>query len=308
MNLYAAENPSKRPAQWGIFETTFEPFGKDHFEGSWKSGQEIASRLYGFEPPIPYVYEFFLVNGEKMSASKGNVYIVQDMVKIIEPEVFLYFYTKRPGRQRDMELKNIHMLVEDFEKTERVYFGADKLDNQKEADGLKRAYFMSQQTLPRTQPVRIPYQFASLISQYYSDKNKILELVKNLNMAKGDVSKSDETGIIERIEKARNWVSLYAPLEAKIILQEDVSSEIRNQLSDNQKKALGDLAKALGKEMKEEELHNLFWGISEKNNLKPQEFFKAIYLVLLGKERGPKLAPFIITIGREKIAGILGKL
>ncbi|PKP59536.1 MAG: lysine--tRNA ligase, partial [Candidatus Altiarchaeales archaeon HGW-Altiarchaeales-1] len=24
------------PAQWGIFNTTYEPFGKDHFEGSWK--------------------------------------------------------------------------------------------------------------------------------------------------------------------------------------------------------------------------------------------------------------------------------
>ena len=61
------------PANWGIFNTTFEPFGKEHAEGSWPSGQAIAREIYGFEPPIPHIYEFLLLNGEKMSAhgSKG---------------------------------------------------------------------------------------------------------------------------------------------------------------------------------------------------------------------------------------------
>ena len=53
------------------------------------------------------MYEFFLVNGEKMSASKGNVYIVQDLLKVMEPEAFMFFYAKRPEKQRDLELKRI---------------------------------------------------------------------------------------------------------------------------------------------------------------------------------------------------------
>jgi len=286
------------PAQWDIFETTFEPFGKDHFEGSWKSGQEIAKSLFSFEPPIPYVYEFFLVNGEKMSASKGNVYVVQDMLKIVEPEVFLYFYTKRPGKQRDLDLKNIHLLIEDFEKVEKLYFGVEKLENQKELENLKRSYFMSQEKISGKAPVRIPYQFASLISQYYSDKDKILELLLNLNM----IQQRDAD--LKRIDLARNWVNLYAPEEAKIKLKKSVSEDIRKQLTENQKQALKELAEVLNG-VKEEDLHNLFWKIAEKNQLKPQEFFKAVYLVLLGKERGPKLAPFILTVGQKKVAEIL---
>ncbi|GEM_PF-79789 len=293
------------PAQWGICETNFEPFGKDHYEGSWKSGQEIAKSVYDFEPPIPYVYEFFLVNGQKMSASKGNVYVVQDMLKIIEPEVFLYFYTKRPGRQRDLDLKNIQLLIEDFEKVERLYFGVEKEENQKEADNLRRSYFMSQHHIPKTLPTRIPYQFASLISQYYTEQKKVLELLKNMNMLKTGSTKQDEEAALKRIELAKNWINLYAAEEAKIKLKENITEDVREQLTNNQMNALKDLVKGMDKDLKEEELHNLFWKISEKNDLKPQEFFKVVYLVLLGKERGPKLAPFILTIGKEKISNIL---
>ncbi len=296
------------PAQWGICETNFEPFGKDHYEGSWKSGQEIAKRVYDFEPPIPYVYEFFLVNGEKMSASKGNVYIVQDMLKIVEPEIFLYFYTKRPGKQRDLDLKNIGLLVDDFEKVERIYFDVDKEENEREKDNLKRSYFMAVEKLPKAIPTRISYSFASLVSQYYSDKNKILELLKTLSMMKGQ-TRDEEKQILKRFELAKNWIDMFAPEEAKIKLQETCSDEIKKGLTENQKHAVKELGLELEKkEMKEEELYNLFWHIAEKNQLKAPEFFRSVYLVLLAKERGPKLAPFILTVGQKKVAEILERV
>lgn len=254
------------PAQWGICETNFEPFGKDHYEGSWKSGQEIAKRVYDFEPPIPYVYEFFLVNGEKMSASKGNVYIVQDMLKIVEPEAFLYFYTKRPGKQRDLDLKNVSLLVDDFEHVERIYFDVDKEENEKERDNLKRSYFMAVEKLPKNFPVRISYQFAGMVSQYYSDKNKILGLLENLKMIK---DRKEEKIILKRFELAKNWIDMFAPEEAKLKLQEQISDEIKNNFSENQKKAVKELGLELEKkEMKEEDLYNLFWHIAQKNQLK----------------------------------------
>ena len=34
------------PAQWAIEKTTFEPMGKDHWEGSWKSGEVIAREIF----------------------------------------------------------------------------------------------------------------------------------------------------------------------------------------------------------------------------------------------------------------------
>ncbi|PSQ23820.1 lysine--tRNA ligase, partial [Halobacteriales archaeon QS_9_67_17] len=47
------------PAQWRTLGVDFEPFGKDHAEGSWPSGEHIARDLLGDDPPVPMVYEWF---------------------------------------------------------------------------------------------------------------------------------------------------------------------------------------------------------------------------------------------------------
>ena len=61
------------PAQWRVLGVDFEPFGKDHAEGSWPSGVDIARNLFGDEPPVPMVYEWFTLNGGPFSSSEGNV-------------------------------------------------------------------------------------------------------------------------------------------------------------------------------------------------------------------------------------------
>jgi lysyl-tRNA synthetase class 1 len=64
------------PAQWQILGVDFEPFGKDHAEGSWPSGKDIARNVLGIEPPVPMVYEWFTLNGEALSSSAGNIVTV----------------------------------------------------------------------------------------------------------------------------------------------------------------------------------------------------------------------------------------
>ena len=45
------------PAQWRVLGVDVEPFGKDHAEGSWPSGEAVAREVFDFEPPVPMVYE-----------------------------------------------------------------------------------------------------------------------------------------------------------------------------------------------------------------------------------------------------------
>ncbi len=68
------------------------------------------------------VYEFFLINGAKMSTRNGNVYITQDMMDIMEPEAFLYFYSLNPMKQKNLEVKNINFLVDAFDRFEKIYY------------------------------------------------------------------------------------------------------------------------------------------------------------------------------------------
>jgi len=300
------------PALWAMFHTTFEPFGKDHAAGSWISGQEIARNIFDIEPPIPYVYEFFLVNGEKMSASVGNVFIVQDMLKIMEPEAFLYYYTKKPGKQRDLDLENIILLINDFEHAERVYFGKDKESNENERKNLTRQYFMSVKDVPKGMPMRLSYQFASMISQAVSGKDYVEQAVRILQSTghlKENPTKKEIEAVRGRIDLAGNWIRTYAADEYRIKLVERPERKILASLSNDQKKALRDLQALLStKELTEDKLYESLWVIAKKNNLTAPEFFRGAYQVLLNRESGPRLAQFIIAVGQERVAKVLGSV
>lgn len=293
------------PAQWGIEGTTFEPFGKDHFEGSWKSGQIIAKEIYGFEPPIPYVYEFFLVDGGKMSASKGNVYIVQDVLKVMEPEPFAYFYTKRPGKQRDLTFKDLS-LIREYETAEKIYFGAAKAENEREEKNIRRSYELATPVIPKRLPRKIPFDFAAQLVQIYSKDEDVLDALKSTGHINNEFTKEDLESAKKRLELARNWVKMFAPEEVKIKVVESVSPEIRKKLSSAQISALKMLASVLEKKkLSEDELYEEFKRIIAETKLSPQDFYRACYLAIIGKERGPKLAGFIIAVGREKAEKVL---
>ena len=52
-------------------------------------------------------------------------------------------------------------------------------------------------------------------------------------------------------------------------------------------------------------LAELFYSIAQENDIETKVFFKLIYRILIGKEMGPRLAHFILTIGKEKILKLL---
>ncbi len=295
------------PALWGIFNTTYEPFGKDHAEGSWPAGKEIAKEVYEFEPPIPFVYEFFLISGQKMSASKGNVYIVQDMLKIIEPEVMNFFYVKRPEKQRDLDLARIFQLVEEFDLAERIYFGADKGRTENREENYKRMYELVQNKIPKKLPIRVGYSLLAELSQVYN-KEMVIKKLKDLGHLK-NATKQDIEINKNRFILASNWLKLYAPENMRFKVNESVSKDIIKKLNEKEKSGLKLLKEKLkNKNYNEENLFNEFYSICKEVNIDSKDFFKAAYLVLINKERGPRLASLIISIGRYKAIDLLKQI
>ena len=293
------------PALMALFNTTYEPFGKDHAEGSWKSAVDVMKTIFEKEPPIPYVYEFFLVDGQKMSASVGNVFIVQDMMEIMEPEVFLFFYTKRPNRQRNLELKNLHLIVDDFEHAERIFFDIDKEKNETDRNNLIRSYKMCMNEIPEKPPVRIPYQFAALIGQVHGDSglNNALELLKFTGHVE-KINDIERERVRKRLMLASNWARRYASPEARIILNEKLPDL---GLRDNEINALRSLSKELSKEQDEKELQSRIFDIAREHNVEAKKFFQVVYQILISRDSGPRLGPFIIAVGKERVRKMLEK-
>ena len=48
-----------------------------------------------------------------------------------------------------------------------------------------------------------------------------------------------------------------------------------------------------------EAIHDAFYELQESYNMPAKEYFRIMYLILLGKEKGPRLGFFLATINRD---------
>jgi lysyl-tRNA synthetase class 1 len=301
---------SEFAAQWARWRVSSEGMGKEYqVPGSafWTNG-EICERILGFPMPVPIFYEHLLIDGEKMSASKGNVVYPEDWLKVAPPELLRFLYNKKLMKSRSFSWSTLPNLYDDYDMHERVYFEGKEVANERESGHMKRLYEISQISAPRKMPLQIPFDFAAMVSQVFPQGkvSQAIEVFKSSGHIKGKPSKADEESVEKRLSYARRWVELHGTEQYRIRLMEKPA---HINLSSGQKKAIQELASLLEKKkFRQEELHGLFWEIAKRAGISPQEFFAGIYSVLLGKDSGPKLAPFILAVGQKKIAGILNQV
>jgi len=82
----------------------------------------------------------------------------------------------------------------------------------------------------------------------------------------------------------------------------------RIKLNDGQRAAIKDLAKILSKNLTEQQLFKEFGKITEKHKIGARDFFQPIYKILISRTAGPRLAPFILAIGRTKVKKLLSSV
>ncbi len=292
------------PMRWFYEKVDFEPAGKEHSTpgGSRTVGAQISEKVYNYEPPVYQMYDFIILrSGGKMSGSEGRLFSIGEIADIYMPEVlrFLFAGTK-PKKEFAIPVnEEIFKVYEDFYETERIYYGKEKR-SKKETLQRSRIYEMSCVDRPpgKSMPVQVNFRHAVTLINIYGDTVKALQTVK----AQEGLNKNDEERYGKILACAKNWIEEHAPEKYIFRLQEKPSVK----LASKEKKAVLGLAQTLEKKpMNEKELFNAFYSICEKTGISNREFFKAVYRVLIGKESGPRLAPFILAVGRQKVAKIL---
>jgi lysyl-tRNA synthetase class 1 len=58
--------------------------------------------------------------------------------------------------------------------------------------------------------------------------------------------------------------------------------------------------------MGEQDIHNLVYEKAKKHGIKPPELFTSLYLSLIAKPQGPKLARFIKILGVDRVKEMIG--
>ncbi|MBI4896703.1 MAG: lysine--tRNA ligase [Candidatus Aenigmarchaeota archaeon] len=301
---------SEWAAQWTRWKVCSEGAGKEYqVPGSaWWINGEIAERVLGVPMPSPIFYEHLLIDNEKMSASKGNVVYPADWLAVAEPQVLRYFYNKRLMKTRSFSWKDLPLLYREFDSSEKIAHGITQLENKKEEMHLKRLFEISQMTKePHT--AKIPYDMAAYVSQIVGDIDAGLERAIAIMQFTGHldkhVTKKQKNQIKKRLLLAKKWVDTYAPADLKIHVNENPP---QLSLNATEKQAISALAEQLKKSLTEEELQNALYHEAQSHQIEQKHFFKILYQLLISKDSGPRLGPFIIAIGKDRVTALLQKI
>ena len=82
---------------------------------------------------------------------------------------------------------------------------------------------------------------------------------------------------------------------------------LKNRLTEKERKAINDLIGIIERENDGEKLQNKIFNTAKLNEVKPSNFFKLIYQILLNSKRGPRLGPYIIERGKKEVIEKLEK-
>jgi len=286
-------------AQWARWGIAAEGAGKEYVVpgSAWWVNGEIVERIFDFPMPLPIFYEHLMIDGEKMSASLGNVVYPKDWLEVAEPAILRFFYNKKLMKTRNFSWAELPNLYDEYDRHARVYFDIDTPENEKEREHMKRLYEIAQgpEAAP---PLPLSFSHAAMLAQLFKGADATVKSLKR----SGHYKKELEDLLLRRLGHARNWAEKHAPEGMKISLLAEIG-EVESQLDEGQKEFLVKLSEYLSRgEPTAEDIQNRIYELAREDGLGMKPAFRAIYLCILGRERGPKAGTLIASLDREWIA------
>ncbi|QSG15575.1 lysine--tRNA ligase [Halapricum desulfuricans] len=289
------------PAQWDVLGVDFEPFGKDHAEGSWPSGEDIARNVFDSEPPVPMVYEWFTLDGEALSSSSGNIVTVEEVLELLEPEVLRYFFLKDPTTARDFSIEGLDQLVDEFDRFEQRYFGGGEADGDRAAELAEREAELAERAYPllvdevRPERLRIPYTFAAVLGMT-DDPELREEIARREGHIPEDAPDWAVEKALDRVERAREWARR-TDNEFNYELKRESIPDIEFDAATSA--ALADVADVVQSGGDGEDIQAEIYEAADRHGVEVADLFGAGYRLFFDLEEGPKLGPFLAKLDRS---------
>jgi len=287
------------PARWKVLGVTAEPFGKDHAAsgGSYETGSEIVRDVFGAEPPEPIVYEWIYLKGQgAMASSTGLAISINDILGMVPPAAVRCFVLRpRPEKHIDFDPVNgIPGLHDEYEKFEKTYFSTEDTADQ----WSRRIYEISQPgEIPSEIPSQVPFVHLTVAAQAAGGSgNGALEVIGRSGYS---VRESDRPSVLSQIERAKVWLSEYAPDAYKFSIHEAVPDATRD-LSDEQVQFLGKLSGVLAKvDWDPDTVQSSIFELGKESGLNAKKAFGAVYTSVIGRNSGPRAGYFISSLDRD---------
>ncbi len=296
------------PMRWLYEGVDFEPGGKDHASplGSYSVSSVISREIFGYEPPLFQGYEFIGIRGAtgKMSGSTGLNLTPETLLRLYQPEIILWLYSKtEPTHAFDFCFDD--GILKQYFDFDRMYSAC--------ADGSADEYtkdIMSYCTVGdrsiNTVPMGLLVQLGSVV-----DFNP--EMLETVFEKIGTPYKAAD--FADRLGRASFWLEQCAPDQVNR-LRTKRGWDVYNALTDEDKQEISLLHEYLtagGYTL--DELQSAIYAIparvrgleqgSKELKTAQSAFFKTVYRLLIDKEKGPRLYLFLFAIDKERYLGLL---
>ena len=277
--------------RWMALDVDYEMCGKDLAESVDLTSK--ICRSINKKPPVNLIYEMFLdEKGEKISKSVGNGISVEQWLRYASPESLSLYMFKKPKSAKKLFFDIIPKTIDEYLNHLNSF---SKLDTQNKLDS--PIWHIHKGKPPFYKTVISFNSLINLVSICNSSNKKIIwSFVKNYDP---DLSQDTHPEFDKLIQYSLNYYNDFVLPYKKYL-----------KVPENKKIIFEDIIQLLEKEIindhSAEDIQTMLYEVGKKHkfeNLK--DFFKLVYQVLLGQERGPRLGSFIKLYGvRETIDSI----
>ncbi len=276
--------------RWYALKVDYEMSGKDLID-SVNIGGRIM-RVLGARPPESLTYELFLDDsGQKISKSKGNGLTAEEWLTYAPPETLALFMYQKPKAAKRLYFDVIPRAVDEY-----LTF-LSKFEGEEPAKRLENPTWHIHNGEPPREEVPISYGL-------------LLNLASACNAEDEDVlwgfigqyapeAKRGESPILEGL--VRTALNYYRDFVKPAKRYRPASDMERAAFED----LLQELA-ALPPEAPAEDLQNRVYEVGKRHPFEDlKSWFRALYEVLFGEERGPRMGSFIALYGRDNFVTLV---
>ena len=144
---------------------------------------------------------------------------------------------------------------------------------------------------PKKPSIHVPYNLLTYLAKVAPENSEfdfIIEKLKDYRYIRDESEVTED--LKRRIEYALNWVRDFEEI-----------TEASVELTPNEMNAIRQLIQRIEAESEAEKIQSAIFEAARQNNLKPRNFFRTLYRILLGASSGPRLGPYITAMGRRNV-------
>lgn len=303
------------PMRWAYEGVDFEAAGVDHASpgSSFTVGTQLVQEVFGGVAPSFLGYSFVGVQGmAKMSGSAGRVPTPADALAVLEAPIVRWLYARRkPNQSFTIDLgQEVVRLYDEWDGLARK---TAEERNEVQQAAYERASETSLGKLP-TPEVVVPFKILSSVADVTAGSTEqIARIVGEVGYPHESVSQ-----LQPRLELASTWIQRYVEEEDRTKVRTTPDVDRLNAVTPAEREWLDLLLEKLDPSLELDGLTLLIYGVPKlarglELDAPPtpeiaadqKEFFRLLYTLLVGKERGPRLPTLFLALGLDRVRSLL---